>query len=718
VTWQEDRVVYRDIAFDSLRLIVDHKDVTRFRGVPTLLGGWQLQRPFGYGPATFAFPQVTDLEPLEEGDLWWLRREAPVRLIPVTDGVRGEDLWRGFIRIIESNEDGTLEITCEGDASGKLSARIKPPTMFERTDEAGRLVFGALKTCGVKLHPRLGPVTGIERSTRGGGGTYLDHVQALLSSLGDDWTIDPVWVNGRHKYEMVEVDTTTVHATIFWGTEGIKGRLGDDLFERPNTIFGTGTTPEGMKFINARAPGMFQGDPAPFPGLLQYGDTGDAVTVLQNRLLAVGPLELEDVVGPGGYDDATVEAVEWVKEEAGIPGDGTTVDEATWNAAFDLSVTGLSLFPGFVLPFWQASRVREWNRTATGAYASRNEGHDPDAIQVDALHDHEVARKRRVRAWSKRVGQRNEAGDNLVGSIDFDGADLFVGDITHATADKVILPATKLRAGMNIRVRGYQGRNPIVTCVGANVDGDLKVRAAVDSKARPLKTVGQIIQANKDTRFSPRRDFIQSVRGGPAAIRTQIIWSELGGRLGYKAQLTGGQWNRLEIVMGQTGEVSKTRIQTLDVPTRFVFGVFALDTAAEMLNARASNPTLASSNWHKASFQKEMREDRLLLHAIGQHKQMAGYHPGQQTTDDLVKREDVSEAEWNDLLADRWTGRDDDNMEALYPPDDPVTGLHVDTMSWPYQTFKDPACYLLIWVEDDCVIEPGRIFWHLESEGA
>jgi hypothetical protein len=97
---------------------------------------------------------------------------------------------------------------------------------------------------------------------------------------------------------------------------------------------------------------------------------------------------------------------------------------------------------------------------------------------------------------------------------------------------------------------------------------------------------------------------------------------------------------------------------------------------------------------------------------------MAGYHPGQQTTDDYVKRGDVSDAEWNALLAEGWTGRDDDNMEALYPPDDPITGLHVDTMTWPYFTFADPVVYVAVWAESNSVVDAGRIFWNLETEGA
>jgi peptidoglycan hydrolase-like protein with peptidoglycan-binding domain len=686
VTWQSERVIFRDIWADSLRLIVDGKDVTRFRGVLAQVGGYQLQRPYGYGPATFAFPGVTDLEELGVGELSWLRQEAPVRLVPVKNGVRQNDVWRGFIRT-PGTSDGHVRIMCEGEASGRLAARIRPPVLFPRTEDAGYLVWGGLKACDVKLHPRLGPTTGIDRSTAGASTTYLDYINNLLSSLGDDWTVDPAWVDGRHRYRMVEVDTSTVDATVFCGTEGVSNALDDDLFEKPNTFFGTCVTPQGQKVVNAKAPGMVQGDPPPFPGVMQLGDVSDDVVVLQNRLLHMtAELDREDLGDDRVFDQATKEAVEAIQDDAGLTVNGI-VNEATWNACFDLSATGLALRPGLVLPFAQASRVRYLNRTATGAASSVNPNHDPDAIQVDIMPDHGVTTKRRVRRWSRRQLERNETGVNLVGVLEFDGADLFVGDVTHATAGKTVLSRLDLRPGMRVRYRGYQGGNPVLTVVGVNVDGDMRVRAAVDSKARPLRTVGEIIAANRDTRNHPAREFKQSLRNRPAAIDNTVIFSELGGKLGTKVSLTGGRWTVFPVIMGKSGEVRKTRIRTQNAETRFVFGVFAQDIEASLLNARYPDPRLEASDWHKPAHQDSLVNNHLMIHSVGQHKQFAGYHPGQQADDDG-------------------------------PTGDPVTGLHVDLMTWPYFTFEDPVVYVAVWAESNSTIDAGRMFWNLETEGA
>lgn len=688
--WQDDRVIFRDIWADSVRLIVDNKDVTRFRGVLSQFGGYQLQRPLGYGPAEFAFPSVSNLEALGEADLWWLHREAPVRLVPVVNGVRQHDLWRGFIRIVKTS-DAHVQVSCEGEATGRLAARIRPPVLFPRVMDTGFLVWGALKTCDVKLYPRLGPTTGIERSTAGESSTYLDYVRNLLSSLGDDWTVDPVWVDDRHRYRMIEVDTSSVDATIMCGTEGVSEQLDDDLLERPNTLYSTGTTPgtrgTQQKFINAHAPGMVQGDPPPFPGVMQLGDVSSDVVVLQNRLLHVtSEIDVTDLGDDAQFDEQTKEAIEGIQEAAGLPVTGI-VDEPTWNAVFDLSVTGLALRPGLVLPFAQASRVREFNRTATGAVASVNDGHDPDAIQVDAMFDQGITTKRRARRWNKRQLTRNETGDNLVGTIELDSVDLFVGDVTHATAGKSIMSRLALKPGMTVRYRGYQGGNPVLTVVGVNVDAEMRVRAAVDSKARPLKTVAEIIEANRDTRNHPAREFRQSLRNRSAAVDNTIIFSELGGKLGTNVALTALKWTVFPVIMGKTGEVRKTRIKTRNVATRFCGGVFALDVPEAVLNARFPDPRLEASNWHKSAFQDALVNEFLMVHSFGQHKQFAGYHPGQQADDDG-------------------------------PTGDPVTGLHVDLMTFPYFTFDDPVVYVAVWSEDDAVIDAGRLFWNLETEGS
>ena len=48
--------------YGRLRVTFDGKDVTWFRNVPTRIGGYQLTDPYGHGPATFEFPQITSFE--------------------------------------------------------------------------------------------------------------------------------------------------------------------------------------------------------------------------------------------------------------------------------------------------------------------------------------------------------------------------------------------------------------------------------------------------------------------------------------------------------------------------------------------------------------------------------------------------------------------------------------------------------------------------------
>jgi hypothetical protein len=97
---------------------------------------------------------------------------------------------------------------------------------------------------------------------------------------------------------------------------------------------------------------------------------------------------------------------------------------------------------------------------------------------------------------------------------------------------------------------------------------------------------------------------------------------------------------------------------------------------------------LEADDWHKNTFQNELRREQICLYAAGQWDQMLGYVPGQQTGDDGE------------------------------PTGDAVTGVHEDTMTFPYFTFRNPVVYVALWAEADCTLKGGRMFWHLESEGS
>lgn len=702
-TWDDQRIIFRDIWADKLILLVDGKNVTRFRGKPAQIGGYQLQRPFGYGPADFAFPQVTNLEALGEGDLWWLRQEAPVRLVPVVDGVRGEDVWRGFITIPRTS-DGHVQIHCDGEASGRLVLGIKPPEMFNFVKDIGRLWFASFRAVGLRCHPRLGPETGVTADSRGTGGTYLEYVNRLLATLeenGNGRTVDPVWVDGEHRYELVEKDLTTVHATVFCGTEGVIEDLADDLQERPNTFYGTGIGPNGQKWINAYAPGLIQGETPPFPmalGVMTVGtsnaDTvdGRGVTILQNRLLGTAHLDREDL-GDGVYDEETAEAVEDIQEARGLPVTGD-VDRATWDAIYDVNAAGLSLRAGpTVLPLAQASRVKQWLRTSSGAMAAANEDWDPDAIEVAVMVDHGPGvTKRRGRNWSKRALAKAQNGNNLVGTLEFDGADLWAGDVTHAqVVAGTAQPMSRLalKPGMRVRYVGYQGGSPVLHTAGVNVDSDTGVRAAVDTKGRTLQSVGAIIARNHPSRRDPAREWLAAFRNRPTSFDTQIIWSEIGGILSQDVRLVGGQWNTFQMVLGQEGEVRHTLVQLEDSPSRFVMCVTCKPTGEGWLQARCPNPLAESDAWNTRAFQQELRREKIGVYAAGAWDQPLGYAPG------IFADEDGA------------TG-------------DPITGLHEDEMTFPYFTFdnNNPVAWVSIWAETDSVVRAGRMFWHLNSEGS
>ena len=115
----ESQVVFRDLGSDawgSFRLFVDNHDVTTFRDVAAQIGSYQLTEPYGYGSASFAFPQITPFEYADwgTGDLKWFRNGAPVKLVQVDpSGSVVRTVWEGEITRPNITDDGTV-IACDG----------------------------------------------------------------------------------------------------------------------------------------------------------------------------------------------------------------------------------------------------------------------------------------------------------------------------------------------------------------------------------------------------------------------------------------------------------------------------------------------------------------------------------------------------------------------------------------------------------------------------
>lgn len=679
MTFADDQVVYRDLdgAWGSFRLFVGGKDVTFFRGVPSQIGGYQLQEPYGYGPADFAFPQITpfEVDTWGTGDLSWFDMGKPAKLVQVdADGVYVRDVWRGFITNVEVDDDGT-RVQCDGEASGRLALRDKHDELFYFTKDIGRLLWEAFNKARLPLSPHLGMDTGLEVYERGrAGGSFLDYCNQLLGEAmtadGDQLTIHPTATG----YETTWKDRATVHGTVFYGAAGVSLRATRDLQEEPTTIYGQGRDPEGLVWVNGKYPGLIQGDAPDFPGTLSLGDTGDNVQVLQQKLIGMGYLDGDEAVG-NEFNEATEDAVIALQDDAGLAQTGV-VNAATWDSLYDLGDTGFSLRQAHVAPLAQLNAVRKQNRTSNGSLAGFNEDYDADRVEVDRTIDFRITRKRRARKWSRRHLSDLHATPAWVGTLEL-STDLAAGDHTHGTAPTP-LSRLDLTPGQNIRVRNFG--DLLFHVSGVNVDADQNVTAAVDTHARDLLHIGQILERNREARSRPAREFLRDRR--PTSANSRIVeFSEVGGRLWSRVNLTGDQWcEPIPIIAGQSGTLNRVRTQVRDSECEFVMIATAKKVSRAWLNDLESNPFGANAFRNQKVYQRA-DEERVILGIWGTPDEPGGYAPG-------------AKSEGDDL-----------------------TGLLLEDAGVPYYTFDQPVIWVSYFPRQDCHLPPQRILWPLIDAG-
>lgn len=691
-----EAIVYRDIWADDLRLLIDGRDYTYFRNALVQLGGYQLQEPYAFGPADFMFPQVTQFEVANHGvgELRGFRHGARAQLVPVVDGAYGERVWAGFVTTINAGPDGTA-LHCDGDLSGRLALRSRQPPVFLFTKDIGLLAYDALLHCGINMLPYLGPDTGIERSNIGGGGDQLAWVDELLAG---GLTPTNQWTIGRlgKRYEMRLKDFTTVHATVFLGAEGVELDVTRDLQEEPTTIYGTGTDPRGQKITNPVAPNLLAGQAAdyPFANGRTFGigttdadtDTGAGMYALQRKLVGQGFMTREEG-SDNLYDDETEDAVRALQRRAHLPVTGE-VNPATWRALFNVTVTGRRLYGARILPMAELDETQRFFLTSNGSVDTANPAYDAQRIKVDFTIDHGGGVwKKDMLKFSDRYLNRIHSAKNWVGTLALNGADLFAGNVTYNTANPTPISRLDIREGWNIRVVGFDGTTQFHVS-GVNVDGERNVRLAVDTRARDLLTLGQIIARNKESRRHPAREFINSIRR-PNAIDTSITWSEIGGVLDGDQRLRGNRWNRVTIPAGQSGSVDRVRLHLRDDKAAFVCAI--LDKAvspSHMAAIAGTAPLTIGTKWEKPHVQDRLKKELLCLYSAGQRKQPLGYYPGQ-----------------------HWA--DDDTQS-----DAPITGDWEDDAGFAFHTLGHGVLHLMIFPDRDCTLKAGQLLYPNFAEGS
>jgi peptidoglycan hydrolase-like protein with peptidoglycan-binding domain len=699
------RAVAKPAGYD--RVMVGGKDVTFFRGAETVIGDMELMEPYAYGPTTLSFPKIdASLEEFGTGELDWIYEDAPV-VIQRVDDPTAEDPeilatdYRGLV--LDWDVDGrnfTLEVG--GEASGPASGINMQTPLVRRLKDCGFWAANFCQTLGLNIADRDGPTTGIKIVGSAGGETLFQWGQSVGAWSQDEDGIQraimpTVW--GGNLWGFAPKDTTTKHVTLFTDDARVVLRVRPNLPDRPNTFYGTGVAPDGERWRNAKMPGVIQGKPPEFPGSMSTGDTdadtttGDGVTVLHEKLIAMGLLAVIQGFVYVTYTTRTARAVKTLQDRAGLTVNGV-VNSNTWKALFDVSRTGSSVSAARIDPIVQASAVRRFDYTANGSIAGLNPDFRAQIRRKDRNIDFGPGVTKEQGVDFARGQQVRSLGKQWSGEIELDaGFGGFAGEWGPEDADFLNDPATgtayimsqlDILPGMNAWLPLFDG-GILVHISGARPNRQARtVTLTVDTQARDLLEVVAINQRNKDAQRHIRREWFAENRASKPS-GNMVSSDELSGRLAQDVRLSGGQWNIVDIPAGQAGTVNATDIRLTNHKAEFAVAFVSRDLTEKTLKRVIGNPLVTSgeSIWETNNRAAKWIRDKVILYAAGDGKNPCGYFPRRHRGDD-------------DAVTDA-----------------PITGEHYDAMTWPYIALPNKPAYirLAIWPDRDCTLKRGKILY-------
>lgn len=666
------------------RYVIGGKDATYINGAPTELT-WQLVSPLLYGPATAKFPGIkTPFRQVGKGNLRWLRKGATVRvdLVNDNDNVIERGVYRGLVQAW--NLDGNdLTVQIGGEASGRAAMRRRPLPVYSQHVRVGRIAYSLIRQLGLSFKPYLGPDTPATVIPRLGGMWYIEAIEHLCSiSQRRDGTQYSIMPDSEGHYRLAPKDRTTVHATVYVDGSRVRANVRSDMVEEPNRVFANAVTPEGRRLTGVVSPGIIQGEtPVWGGGVLSVGDTGPQVVLLANKLYWAGYLDLDEPGGNGTFDDDIAEAVEDLQEVAGLPVTGT-VDEATWDALWDLGVTGYSLRWSHREPAAEERNVKKWRVTPSGSIIGRNPNRDPSVVPVDDeldLGSFITARQRRRIA---RARLHEADTDNWVGTIEVPMGAVIAGK--HNPGDPLsagdLMDLRLVKPGMNVWCPGFQSTDGTLFHVtGVDVASQT---LQVDTRARDTLAVADVIRRNRDERMWRR--------GRRASIESKDVVGEwdgaAGGVLYNDVAVTSGHWCVFEVPAGDEGTISRIELKT-NPNAEFVVAIFGGNpnrtSLASALDRRMGDPLTAAGydNWDDPA-NDDWLERRGILYMAGGPDDPAGYHPRRKSRNGTL------------------TGELKDRAGAAYRCD-------------PF-----PILTVAVWADRDTVVPASRIMWNQLEPGA
>ncbi len=675
------------------RVVIGGKDVTWWRNAHTPTPDFQLIEPMTYGPATVTLPQAAvPFETPGKGALRFCRKGNPVvvqRVNTTTGEVVGTD-YRGFV-VSYRISGGELTLDVGGELSGRAALMNRQVPLFRTMADLGRWVYASVKTCGLELTPRLGPVTGIDVLKFGGLG-HADYINQLCSmgteSDGTMWTLA---ATKKGSYRFSKKDTTTVDATVYFDDERLKPDLSQDLSEEPNRIYATGVTPKGLKIKFGVYPGLRQGPPAPYPfnDDRSFGpgttnsdtDTGDGISAMLHKLVVSKYLDFENDSFPGGYDNDVSKAIKDLQADAGLNESGN-MNPKTWRALYDLDATGFSLRWSHIEPAAQKSYTKRWHRSSSGAVSRKNPSYDPSRPKVDVNIDMGTGFTRgQLKQFAKGELRPD---DNWVGTVAGRNALAKGLHLPGTNVEKSdVMSLREVRPGMNLWAPLFGPDGTLFHVSGASVsDGGRTVSLVLDTQFRDVLKVWQIIERNRESRTSPARAWLQEHRRSQMVNDSVITWDEIGGVIDSSIKVPAQTWFVFEVLAGQEGTIQRLKART-SPNAQFAMAVFGNRIRPGKLQRLVGDPLTeeGSARWQDAAVLERLDRENVMIYIAGNDESPCGYYP--YTKDDGAG----------------------------------LTGRWEDDAGIPFRTFKHPVLWVAVWADRATSIPAGRIFWPQMEEG-
>lgn len=655
VNWGPSSTTRED--WGRIRILINGQDVTFLRGVPCQPESWVNAEPFGDQRAVINFPQIGPYEDIDQ--LFAPNSPVLIQHVDENDVVVGSKFEGMLIAYdyqgTEMDSGWRIEVLGSFYEADLLLRRPSFEAIFTDVgDHIYNTINVAIWALGLNLKYIPLSLTGFSRYARG----YFEkiatgYVQELLSNVQEDsgqsWTI----TCENREPELVLKDRTTTHWTMRAGQRGLSLRVKRDLIDAPNVIFGEGTDDNNGHWRNTKYP-LIHPDGAPiWPG--NYFDTGGYTTgsdvlVWQTEMQRTGWGNDPD----GVYDATDDEICRRFQASAGILVDGI-VGPQTWAATFDPGANGGNVQAAHIAPLAFIPEVNGLLYSAVGGQLGLNPDYDPSIVRIERFYNYGsgVPKSLAIQSAEREIARDYTEQPDWLGSITL-------------SADPNEGSRFDIRAGQNIKVRGFQGADILFHIAQVSVNwSNLEVTLQVDTKARDLMTLVAIKQRNEEARIDPSsRVQIGRRQSKQVEDRWPVFDSESGaGRVplhGIQANL----WNVLTIPFGAFGQIVTTDFQAL-AATEFAVAVFDRPITANEIAVYGSP--------EDADFWKDFPEQHGLLIGWGGEGEMGGYWPGR--------------------------GSDGDGL----------TGRMVDKASWYYRSNTPPWLWVAVWSANTTYIS-GRFY--------